>query len=63
MQCWHWMAHGMRLDKKYSEVTIYRVMVKRCRDSAHYKKKGKECRPKPHTLTEISRHSKYKSVG
>jgi hypothetical protein len=29
----------------------------------HYKKKGKECRPKPHTLTEISRHSKYKSVG
>jgi hypothetical protein len=26
-------------------------------DNTHYKKQGKECRSKPHTLTEISRHS------
>jgi hypothetical protein len=29
---------------------------------AHYKKKGKECRPKTHTLTEISRHSKMDAL-
>jgi hypothetical protein len=50
-----WLANPVLVLKKN------KVDLRMCVDytdlNKHYKKKGKECRPKTHTLTEISRYS------
>lgn len=50
------VSNPLAMKLSFSSHILYHIFY--FKFHSHYKKKDKECRPKTHTLTEISRHSK-----